>query len=64
MAKSLLYHLDSLIRIIFYFRGMYFEVLGYSARVFLLLYIMRRLMTVVSLMMDADIPSSSSFTLV
>lgn len=56
MAKPLLYHLVSLVRVIFNLGRMYLQFWGDLTREFLLLYILRSLMTVVSLMlMDADI---------
>jgi hypothetical protein len=61
VAKSLLYHLVSLIRIIFDLGGMYLQIWGVLTRVFLLLYILSSLMTVESLMMmDADISARST----
>jgi hypothetical protein len=56
MAKSLLYHLVSLVRVIFNLGRMYLQIWGDLTREFLLLYILSCLMTAVSLMMmDADI---------
>jgi hypothetical protein len=56
MAKPLFYHLVSLVRVIFNLGRMYLQFWGDLTREFLLLYILRSLMTVVSLMMmDADI---------
>jgi hypothetical protein len=56
MAKPLFYHLVSLVRVILNLGRMYLQFWGDLTREFLLLYILRSLMTVVTLMMmDADI---------